>query len=174
MTGAPAPAPWGTPVQNLAPMDALFRTEIAPGLVMSSGLNTDLACMVAEDTGDWIAWPCHLLGFVDGERRALAVVIHDGAGAPGEAELSIWPDPTLPLSRRVLRALADRLFLVCGLAAITVRVRPEDDVLQWSLTRMGFSASGRDDRPGRAARLIFTLPATTALRRAFPRGVARH
>ena len=95
-----------------------------------------------------------------------------GAGIPGEAELSIWPNPTLPLSRRILRALLERLFIGCGLAAITIRARPEDDVLQWSLTRMGFAASGRDDRPGQAGRLVFTLSAELGLRRAFPRGLS--
>lgn len=166
----PYPTPYGLPIDGLDFGENLLRNEIAPGLTMSGGVSTQLAHLIAEDTGDTIRWPFAVVGFVDAGQRSLAMAVHYG-GVHAEANVSPC-SMGLPLTRRVLRILAERLFVECGLAAITVRVRPEADTVQWTLARLGFRASGRDDQPGPAARMIFTLDAETALRRAFPRGIA--
>ena len=170
---APYPAPYGTPIDGLDFGEVQFRSALTKDVVMASGISSTVAHMVAEETGDRITWPFHTIGFLDAVPRVLIVVIHHGSGVPGEAELSI-SDSGLPPSRAILRELAARLFLDCRQTGVTVRVCHEDQRLQATLSRLGFRASGRDDRAGPAARLIFTLDAVTGLRRAFPRGIIPH
>ena len=165
------PTPYGTPIDGLDFGEVQFRNCIAEDVVMASGISSAIAHMVADQTGDRITWPFHTIGFVDPVPRVLVLVIHHGAGVPGEAELSIVSEG-MPPSRPILRQLAERLFVDSQLQAVTVRAHPKDEAMQAVLLRMGFRASGRDDRQGCAGRLIFTLDAATGLRRAFPRGLA--
>lgn len=162
--------PYGTPIAGLDFGEELLRREIAPGLVMSGGVSTQLAHMIAEDSGDAIHWPFAVVGFVDQDRRCLALAVHYG-GIFDEATISLGAGD-LPPTRRMLRLLAERLFVDCQLAAVSVRVRPDDEARQDVLTRLGFAECGRNDASADAARLIFRLDAATGLRRAFPCGLA--
>lgn len=166
--------PWGVPVEMV---DAPAEQETFPlrdGSSVIVGVNPDVARLVAQRTGDRIAWPFATIGFMgEGPQDCLVLVVH--GFYPSEeghrVEVSVARGD-LPLSRPLLGYLAAFLFDDVPAAEVLIRVPPDDADMRRALLRLGFIPAGRELRPFHPSGLLYGLTPDRIPRR-FRRWVKR-
>ena len=157
----------GTPAAAVSLPTAQQAFAIAGGVVIYVGVNPEAARLVAEMTGDPIAWPFSTVGLKagDDDEAAAVFVLHGHQRDEAGSRLVVSAVVGLPLTREMLGCLAVSTFYSFGADTILMRVRRADHRTRRALERIGFTVAGPDLRPDRTPGLLYALDARTVLPR---------
>ena len=124
-----------------------IRDEVTPNLSVFWGVNPPIAAAIAEQSGDTVPARYATLGWMDRTERSFVVMV---SGELGEIADVAFISEGLPLSRPILLTLYDITFEHGLAAGVRVLVRPGDQVLQRTLSRLGFRCFRQTDDDRRA------------------------
>lgn len=147
------PPPIGTPLNQVTLAVSQDEMLLPSGLLLRSGVNAEVATIVAAETGDMIAWPFVTAGFTttDGTDLAFAAVL--SATERNGRSLISFMDEGLGCRREVVVFLCEVVFAEAGAAELVTWVRPHDLARRDALRRLGFRRIGN----GYDGRVLYSI-----------------